>query len=134
VVNLDDSVLWLCKSDKVLEEYSVSLGKGGVGKTRQGDNKTPIGTYSLGMPRPSKKFGIFIPVGYPTKSQKKEGYTGGSIGIHGPDRSFTWAGGLNTMIDWTQGCIAVKSDEAIGQIAEWVKAENPKVVYLINED
>jgi murein L,D-transpeptidase YafK len=27
------------------------LGRGGVGKTREGDGKTPIGVYPLGEPR-----------------------------------------------------------------------------------
>ncbi|MFC1611768.1 murein L,D-transpeptidase family protein [Myxococcota bacterium] len=131
LIDLDEHTLWLCETGQVAGEYSVSLGKGGVGKQIRGDNKTPVGTYSLGAPRPSKKFGIFIPVGYPTAAQKKAGFSGSAIGIHGPDRSFTWAGTLNTLIDWTQGCIAVKSDEAIGTIAAWVNQENPELVHLV---
>ncbi|OGQ90963.1 MAG: hypothetical protein A2289_00605 [Deltaproteobacteria bacterium RIFOXYA12_FULL_58_15] len=133
VVLLDEHVLLLCDSGKTAKEYAVTLGKGGTANKKQGDNKTPIGTYALGLPQFSDRFGIFISVGYPTEPQKQQGYTGQAIGLHGPDRLFTWAGGLNTMIDWTQGCVVVKSDEAIGEIADWVKSRKVRLVHLVVE-
>ena len=129
-INTTKHKLWLCEKNKTLEKYSVALGKGGISKKKQGDNKTPLGKYTLGQPRPSEKFGIFIPINYPTANQIKQGYTGGAIGIHGPHRKFTWAGKLNTMVDWTQGCIAVASDEKIDSIANWVKQKKVREVYI----
>jgi murein L,D-transpeptidase YafK len=134
VVLLAEHSLLLCSDGKSEKDYAVSLGKAGVGKTSGGDNKTPVGSYHLGVPRASGRFGIFIPVGYPTEEQKRKGYTGQAIGIHGPDRHFTWAGWLNTMIDWTQGCVAVKSDESIGEIAAWVKKRKPRLVHLVDSE
>ncbi len=62
----------------------VSLGRGGLEKSVQGDRKTPMGTYSIGAPRPSKRFFIFIPIGYPSEKQRVNGFTGGDVGVHGP--------------------------------------------------
>jgi murein L,D-transpeptidase YafK len=68
------------------------IGHGGVGKTKAGDGKTPAGTYTLGQPRPSSKYGLFIPIGYPTVEQRKQGMTGGAVGVHGLDRRVKWLG------------------------------------------
>ena len=133
VVDLDRSDLWLCNQGVSEGSYSVSLGSGGLGKRRQGDNKTPVGVYSLGKPRPSRdKFHIFIPVGYPTAKQKAQGYTGSAIGIHGPKDGYRWLGPLNSLVDWTQGCIAVASVEEIEEIARWVRRNRVARVYLLS--
>lgn len=76
VVDLAQHALALCDRDKLVEAFVVRLGRGGIGKTREGDGRTPIGTYTLGVPRPSNRYGTFIPVGFPTEEQKKKGYTG----------------------------------------------------------
>lgn len=130
VVDTSEHELVLCERGVSKHHWSVSLGRGGVEKRRQGDLKTPLGTYSLGAPRVSKKFGLFVPIGYPTPEQKRAGFTGGDVGIHGPSRKFTWAGGLNTLVDWTQGCIAVSSDDAMKEVAGWVKRFRPKQIHI----
>lgn len=129
LVEHDRRMLLLCQDGRESGSFKVSFGKGGMDKQRQGDNRTPVGEYTLGAPRPSERFGIFIPVGYPTPGQRKAGYTGGDIGIHGPDRRFAWLGGLATWFDWTQGCIAVGTDGEMSRIADWVKKR--KVVTVI---
>ena len=117
----EKSKLYLCKDDKVINSYRVSLGSKGVGKTRKGDRKTPVGTYRLSSPRPSvSRFHMFIPVGYPTSSQRAQGYTGSAIGIHGPDQKYKKLGLLNTLVDWTAGCIAVGTNREIDNISNWV--------------
>ena len=113
--------LRLCEAGATHRLWRVALGSGGVGKTREGDRKTPLGTYPLGVPRPSPRFGTFIPIGYPTPEQARLGYTGSAIGIHGPLRASRGLGFLNVLVDWTLGCVAVESDPAIQEIAEWVR-------------
>jgi murein L,D-transpeptidase YafK len=76
---------------------------------------------------------MFIPIGYPTANQRRDGYTGSAIGIHGPSRIFTRAGWMNTAADWTKGCIAVASDEAINEIAAWVENKQPRVIHLVGD-
>ena len=113
--------LALCAGGAPQETFAVALGVGGLGKTRAGDNRTPLGPYRLGAPRASRLYGTFVPVGYPTVAQARLGFTGSAIGIHGPAGGFEWAGRANTAVDWTAGCIAVGSDAEIGRIAAWVR-------------
>lgn len=128
VIDTKSHTMFLCRGGESVEQYPVALGRGGLDKRSEGDNKTPLGEYPLAAPRPSQRFGTFIPVAYPTSKQQKAGLTGGDIGIHGPDRRFTWLGRLTTWVDWTQGCIAVGSDDEIKKVEHWVK-EN-KVVRI----
>ncbi|MBK7893061.1 MAG: L,D-transpeptidase family protein [Bdellovibrionales bacterium] len=111
--------------------YDLSLGLFGIGKTKEGDWRTPTGTYSLAMPRPSDKFGIFMEIGYPTKEQREKGFTGGDVGIHGPKRMLRCAGFLNVVVDWTQGCLAVASDGFIKEIAQFVKQNKVKEITIL---
>jgi len=122
--------LFLCEGAKALHRYAVSLGTGGTGKTAEGDEKTPLGEYRLGTPRPSPSFGTFIPVAYPTLDQRRQGYNGGQIGIHGPTRATKFLGKLNTIPNWTQGCIAVGTDEEINAISQWVKLHHIDTVFI----
>ncbi|AKU91455.1 hypothetical protein AKJ08_1842 [Vulgatibacter incomptus] len=110
--------------------YAVAIGRGGTGKTAEGDRKTPLGDYPLGLPRPSRKFRTFIPIGYPTERQAREGLTGSDVGIHGPSRPFAWLGSSNLWIDWTLGCIALGRDADIDTLAEWVLREQPIAVRI----
>jgi murein L,D-transpeptidase YafK len=121
--------LKLCEKGVALRAFRVALGSGGTGKARTGDDKTPLG-YPLGTPRPSGRFGVFIPVRYPTKEQLAKGLTGGDVGIHGPDRHFAQLGAATTWVDWTAGGVAVGSDEAIQAIAAWVKSKKVGLVQL----
>src|SRR5262245_55079376 len=122
VVDTRNHTLALCADGAATEVFAVALGTGGVDKRRQGDNRTPRGAYPLGAPRPSRDFGTFIPVAYPTRAQARAGFTGSAIGIHGPPRAFAWAGPANVATDWTAGCIAVASDAEITRIAGWIRA------------
>jgi len=122
-----DRVLRLCEMGRTVAEFRIALGHGGVDKRRKGDARTPLGVYSLGEPRSSRRFGTFIPIGYPTAAQAAGGYTGGDVGIHGPHRltAGTW---LAVRFDWTEGCIATGSDEDLARIVAFVQQRSPAVV------
>jgi murein L,D-transpeptidase YafK len=130
VVLTREQKLFVCVAGQEKAGYRVSIGKAGTGKRKKDDNKTPLGTYPLGSPRSSSRFGTFIPVGYPTAEQRSRGLSGGDIGIHGPPRAFAWAGFLTTLVDWTRGCIAVGSDSAIKEIATAVTAAGIRVIHI----
>jgi L,D-peptidoglycan transpeptidase YkuD (ErfK/YbiS/YcfS/YnhG family) len=130
VVALERHVLALCDKDKAVETFGVRLGRGGVGKTREGDGKTPVGTYALGPPRPSNRYGTFIPIGYPTDEQRKQGYTGSAVGVHGPGRGVKWLGGLVNTFDSSDGCVGVARDAEIERIASWVRAAGAHTIEL----
>ena len=124
LVNTNQHLLWICQDGRDIEKFRLSIGRGGIDKRKQGDNKTPIGEYALGEPKASALFGTFIPIGYPTAEQKVKGYSGNNVGLHGPSFFFKWLGRINTWFDWTAGCIAVGSENEINRIAKWVK-EHP---------
>src|SRR5262245_47190353 len=91
-VETQERRLYLCENSEIVNSYRVALGRGGIGKHTHGDNKTPLGSYRLDSPRASERFHLFIPIGYPTSDQKKHGYSGDGVGIHGPVRYLKWLG------------------------------------------
>ena len=127
VVDVHVRSLWLCELGATQAHYPVALGRGGTGKRTRGDRKTPLGSYALGEPRLSDRFGVFIPVSYPTAAQRRRGFTGGEIGIHGPQRRFEWAGSWNTYVDWTDGCIALATLDEAMEVATFVREHAPTV-------
>jgi hypothetical protein len=120
--------LWLCADGAPSARFDVALGRGGVGKRRRGDGRTPLGTYALGAPRASTRYGTFIPIGYPTPAQAASGFSGGAVGIHGPPRGMAPSEYPLTGVDWTLGCVATASDEEIDAIARFVRERRPRVV------
>lgn len=134
VVDAARRTLLLCGANgKVEGRYRVSLGRKGLGKREEGDGKTPLGIYRLGKPRPSNSgFYTFIPVAYPTPEQRKAGYTGGAIGVHGPPEDwpeFVVQAGAR-LGDWTLGCIAVATVKEIQTIAEWVRRTGAQTIHI----
>jgi murein L,D-transpeptidase YafK len=69
-------------------DYYVSLGKNGVEKTREGDQKTPIGVYHVTANLPRQKLTDFygagaFPINYPNAWDKRLGRNGHGIWLHG---------------------------------------------------
>ena len=130
-VDLDAHRLYLCR-DAIADgdPFPVRLGSRGVGKTRSGDKKTPLGVYVLGPIRHSRDYGWFIPIGYPTPLQRKRGYTGNSVGLHGPDRRLRWLGRAVNWFDTTDGCVGLASDDVVLRISNWINANRATVIRL----
>ncbi len=124
--------LYLCNAGKITSAVRLSIGRDGIGKTAEGDDKTPLGTYWLGFPRASSDFGIFIPVGYPNADDIKAGYTGGDIGIHAPARFWACMTFFTLGNDWTSGCVAVSRDQQIKDIAHWVLDNWPVKIHFLD--
>ena len=133
VVETGPHRMHLCERGAIARSYVVALGVSGVDKRREGDLRTPLGTYALGPPRASRSFHLFVPVGYPTPTQARLGYSGGAIGIHGPPRGLGVAARLLALVatDWTAGCIAVATDQEIDEVAAWVRAREVRQVRLV---
>jgi murein L,D-transpeptidase YafK len=130
IVELAEHTLTLCEGTTMVESFGVRLGSGGVGKTKAGDGKTPVGVYSLGQPRASKQYGMFIPIGYPTAEQRKKGMTGGAVGVHGPDRRVKWLGRLVNTFDSSDGCVGLATDADVDRIIKWVRRAKVKTIEL----
>lgn len=113
-----------------MRTFGVRLGKHGVGKRKEGDGKVPAGRYPLGAPRHSDKYGLFIPIQYPTPAQRKAGYSGGSVGVHGPHRRVKWLGRLTNLFDTTDGCVGIATDDDMKAIADWVRKRSPRFIEI----
>jgi murein L,D-transpeptidase YafK len=129
-VHSADHRLQLCRAGRVEGSFRVALGRGGLDKRREGDGRTPVGRYALGAPRASERFHRFVPVGYPSASQRAEGRTGSAIGVHGPDARFRWLGVASAWVDWTDGCIAVATRGEIDAIAGWVTRAEARTIVI----
>lgn len=71
-----------------LADYYVSLGKRGVDKAREGDQKTPIGVYHVTANLPRQKLSDFYgagayPINYPNRWDRQRGRNGFGIWVHG---------------------------------------------------
>jgi tetratricopeptide (TPR) repeat protein len=113
--------LTLISKGKVLKSYKIALGGNPNGpKERQGDNKTPEGTYVIDSRNRDSRYHLSLHISYPNEKDKKRAKQlgaspGGDIMIHGIKNGFSWVGDLHTEVDWTKGCIAV-TDEEIEEI------------------
>jgi tetratricopeptide (TPR) repeat protein len=113
--------LTLISRDKVLKTYKIALGGDPNGpKERQGDNKTPEGTYLVDSRNKDSRYHLSLHISYPNEKDKKRAKElgvspGGDIMIHGIKNGFSRVGGSHTEVDWTKGCIAV-TDEEIDEI------------------
>jgi murein L,D-transpeptidase YafK len=73
---------------RYVADYYVTLGKNGVEKTREGDQKTPIGVYHVTANLPRQKLTDFYgagayPINYPNAWDKRLGRNGHGIWLHG---------------------------------------------------
>jgi tetratricopeptide (TPR) repeat protein len=109
--------LKLLSRGEVLKSYKIALGGNPIGpKERQGDNKTPVGTYIIDARNRDSRFHLSLHISYPNERDKKRAKElgvspGGDIMIHGIKNGFSWVGNAHTGVDWTKGCIAVTDQE-----------------------
>jgi tetratricopeptide (TPR) repeat protein len=121
LIEKNERRLTLLSKGEVLRTYKIALGGNPDGpKERQGDNKTPEGTYVIDSRNRGSLYHLSLHISYPNEKDKKRARQlgvspGGDIMIHGIKNGFSWAGDLHTKVDWTKGCIAV-TDEEIEEI------------------
>jgi tetratricopeptide (TPR) repeat protein len=125
LIEKSQRTLTLLSQDKVLKIYKIALGGNPKGpKERQGDNKTPEGTYVIDSRNRDSAYHLSLHISYPSEKDRKRARElgvspGGDIMIHGLKNGFSWMGDLHRESDWTKGCIAV-TDEEIEEIAALV--------------
>jgi len=117
VVHKSKRILKLSREGHVIKTYRVALGPNATGpKTRQGDHRTPEGTYRIDSKNARSQFHLSLHISYPDSNDRERARKlgvnpGGDIMIHGlPDR-FAYLGALQSKYDWTDGCIAVSNAE-----------------------
>jgi len=115
--------LMLIAQGEVLKTYKIALGGNPIGpKERQGDNKTPEGTYVIDARNRDSRFHLSLHISYPNERDKNRAKElgdspGGDIMIHGIKNGSSWVGDAHAEVDWTKGCIAVTNEE-IQEIAK----------------
>ena len=73
---------------RFVADYYVTLGKQGIAKMREGDQKTPLGVYHVTANLPRKKLTDFygsgaFPINYPNEWDRRQGRNGHGIWLHG---------------------------------------------------
>ncbi|MFA5353113.1 MAG: L,D-transpeptidase family protein [Thermodesulfovibrionales bacterium] len=117
VVIKNKKLLMLLKDGEVLKAYKISLGKAPQGpKTREGDKRTPEGTYTLDYRKARSEYYRAFHISYPNEKDlenaRRLGVSpGGGIELHGLPRNLEDVGGLHRSLNWTDGCIAVTNRE-----------------------
>ena len=109
--------LTLLSKGEVINSYKIALGGDPVGpKKRQGDNKTPEGTYIIDSRNGDGGYHLSLHISYPNEKDKMRAKElgvspGGDIMIHGIKNGFSLVGASHAEVDWTKGCIAVTDEE-----------------------
>ena len=109
--------LTLLTKGEVIKTYKIALGGNPVGpKERQGDNKTPEGTYVIDSRNGNSGYHLALHISYPNEADQKRARElgvspGGDIMIHGLKNGFAPLGAAHAEVDWTEGCIAVTNQE-----------------------
>jgi tetratricopeptide (TPR) repeat protein len=117
--------LTLLTKGEVIKTYKIALGGNPVGpKERQGDCKTPEGTYIIDSRNGNSGFHLSLHISYPNAQDKKRARElgvspGGDIMIHGIKNGFAQVGASHAEVDWTEGCIAV-TDQEMEEIYKFV--------------
>lgn len=117
VIEKKERRLMLVSKGEVLKTYKIALGGNPIGpKEREGDNKTPEGTYVIDSRNNDSAYYRSLRISYPNERDKQRAKElgvspGGDIMIHGIKKGFSWVGDSHAEVDWTKGCIAVKDEE-----------------------
>jgi murein L,D-transpeptidase YafK len=117
VVLKKDRTLILYSNGTELKRYKVALGGNPVGpKQRQGDSRTPEGTYMLDFRNEHSSFYKSLHISYPNPADRERARRagvspGGDIFLHGLPNGYGAIGAAHRLHDWTNGCIAVTNAE-----------------------
>ena len=95
---------------RIISDYYASIGKGGIDKQREGDEKTPIGVYTVTGYLPDERlldlYGIgAFPLSYPNRWDILRGRTGSGIWIHGTEWSTYSRPPLSS-----RGCVSIANE------------------------
>ena len=111
--------LFLMAGDTVLRTMNISLGLMPDGpKRREGDFRTPEGSYFLESKKSDSDFFLSLKISYPNARDRSLAASlgvdpGGQIMIHGLPNEPRYAEAMYDGWDWTDGCIAVSNSDMI---------------------
>ena len=109
--------LELLAEGELVAQYAIALGGQPEGhKQQQGDERTPEGFYVIDWRKPDSAFHRALHISYPNsedvrRARERGVDPGGAIMIHGLPPKLAVIGSVHTVVDWTDGCIAVTNAE-----------------------
>jgi len=118
VVKSKRALVLLDEAQNIISRHRISLGKNSLGtKLKQGDYKTPEGTYRITIKRSDPKYYKEMLISYPNNEDRERskalGFNpGGGVTIHA-QVPWNWDGHGNDFTlsnDWTEGCISVTNE------------------------
>ena len=110
---------------RYVTDFYISLGKNGVDKTREGDQKTPIGVYTIVSAKeklPDFYGNTAFPISYPNEWDRANGRNGHGIWLHGTP-SATYSRPPRA----TDGCVVLTNDD-LERLSRYVSIGRTPVV------
>jgi murein L,D-transpeptidase YafK len=108
-------------------DFYVTIGKAGAGKQKEGDNRTPIGIYSISgfkSPRELTDFygsGAFT-LSYPNEWDTRQGRNGHGIWIHGsPSNTYSRTPRAS------EGCVVLANDD-LNRLGQYIQTGKTPVI------
>lgn len=149
LVDAETSRLYLFSNEngvpKMVKDHYVTVGKLGIGKQYEGDQRTPIGVYfvnnHLSRPALDKTYGALAdlygvgawPISYPNELDKSQKKTGHGIWLHGSP-----AATYSRPPQASNGCVVLTNEEML-DVAQYLEIGRtpvivtPKVEWLTRE-
>ncbi len=131
VVDLQQSRLYVFDNrngnPQLIDDFFVSMGRGGAGKVNEGDLKTPLGVYFVQGYIPeinlADKYGAgAYPINYPNAWDRLSGRTGHGIWLHG-----TRSGTYNRPPLASEGCVVLPNPDLIN-LASYIDLKSTPVL------
>jgi murein L,D-transpeptidase YafK len=110
---------------RYVTDFYISLGKNGVEKQREGDQKTPIGVYTVNDSKEKLPdfYGTYaFPISYPNEWDRRHGRNGHGIWLHGtPSETYSRPPFA------TDGCVVLTNDD-LARLSRFVDVGRTPVV------
>ncbi len=119
VVHKGKRLMELYRDGSLVASYKVSLGLVPNGqKQREGDYRTPEGSYRLTRRNAQSDFFLAVQVSYPESADiaiaRRNGWApGGAIMVHGLPNILKYSRDRYLSNDWTDGCIALSNEDML---------------------
>ena len=119
VVHKAKRIMELYRDNSLVASYKVSLGLVPTGqKQREGDYRTPEGSYRLTRRNAQSDFFLAVQVSYPEPADialaRRNGWApGGAIMVHGLPNFLKYPRNRYLSTDWTDGCIALSNEDML---------------------
>jgi hypothetical protein len=113
---------------KLVDDFYVSVGKQGIDKLVEGDQKTPLGLYFItGQIEPQRledRFGAgALPLNYPNAYDRARGRTGKGILLHGvPSATYS------RPPQDSDGCVVLANEDLLGLSAKLPQRDTPVLI------